>query len=308
MKTAILFPGQGVQAIGMAKDFVDNYQEAREIFMLADETLKRDITKLVMEGNIDDLNITRNTQPAIITAEMAMLKVFQKFSNLGDVTAGLSLGEYSSLIYSEAIRFEDALPLVEKRGELMLQGDKGMMAAIIGFDRRKLVEICEGLTLAGDYVVPANFNSMEQIVISGTVGGVEKAMKIFEEQGAGRVIPLNVASPFHTKLLEKASIGLGTLLKDVQISKPKIPVYFNTIADTEEDPDKIRALLTRQVMSSVLWVDTMVRMLESGVDTFIEIGPGKTLSGFLKRMPYEYKVYNVNNIATLEKTIETIGG
>ena len=166
MKTAIIFPGQGTQAIGMAKDFVDKYSEAKDIFMLANETLNRDLYKLVMEGDIDELNITRNTQPAIITAEMAMLEVFKKHINIGDVTAGLSLGEYSSLIFSKALKFTDALPLVEKRGELMLAGGKGRMAAIIGYDREKLIDVCQKLTAEGDYVVPANFNSMEQIVIS----------------------------------------------------------------------------------------------------------------------------------------------
>lgn len=307
MKTAIIFPGQGVQAIGMGKDFLENYEEARTIFQRADEILKRDIQKLVMEGDIHDLNVTRNTQPAIITAEMAMLAVFRKYSNLGDVTAGLSLGEYSSLILSDVISLEEALPLVEKRGELMLGGQGGKMAAVIGFDREKLIGICADITAQGAYVVPANFNSMEQIVISGTIEGVDKAMSIMEAQGA-RVVPLNVASPFHTNLLEKASIGLGELLKSVDLRTPKIPVYFNATARTEEDPAAIRTLLTKQVMSSVLWVDTMVTMLESGVDTFIEIGPGRTLAGFLKRMPYEYKVYNINNIATLEKTLEAIGG
>ena len=307
MKTAIIFPGQGTQAIGMAKDFVDNYSEAKDIFMLANETLNRDLYKLVMEGNIDELNITRNTQPAIITAEMAMLEVFKKHINIGDVTAGLSLGEYSSLIFSKALKFTDALPLVEKRGELMLAGGKGRMAAIIGYDREKLIDVCQKLTAEGDYVVPANFNSMEQIVISGSASGVEKAMELIGADGA-RVVPLMVSSPFHTNLLESASIGLGQLLADVDIKKPEIPVYFNTIADIEEDPAKIKELLTRQVMSPVLWIDTMLKLLDNGVDTFIEIGPGKTLSGFLKRLPYEYKVYNINNIATLEKTITNLGG
>lgn len=307
MKTAILFPGQGVQTIGMARDFVENHPEAREVFEQSGDVLKRDILQLVMEGNIDDLNITRNTQPAIITAEIAMLKVFQKYIQIGDVTAGLSLGEYSSLIYSGAILFEDALPLVEKRGELMLQGGQGKMAAIIGFDRQKLVKICQDTTAAGAYVVPANFNSLDQIVISGTLEGVEQAMAKMGEQGA-RVIPLNVASPFHTNLLESASLGLEEMLKQVEINTPRIPVYFNTIADTCEDPLEIKKLLTRQVMSSVLWVDTMVKMLDSGVDTFIEIGPGKTLTGFLKRMPYEFKVHQVNNLASLEKTVENLGG
>ncbi len=307
MKTAIIFPGQGTQAIGMAKDFVDKYSEAKDIFMLANETLNRDLYKLVMEGDIDELNITRNTQPAIITAEMAMLEVFKKHINIGDVTAGLSLGEYSSLIFSKALKFTDALPLVEKRGELMLAGGKGKMAAIIGYDREKLIDVCQKLTAEGDYVVPANFNSMEQIVISGSASGVEKAMEQIGADGA-RVVPLMVSSPFHTNLLESASIGLGQLLADVDIKKPEIPVYFNTIADTEEEPAKIKELLTRQVMSPVLWIDTMLKLLDNGVDTFIEIGPGKTLSGFLKRLPYEYKVYNINNIATLEKTITNLGG
>lgn len=307
MKIAIIFPGQGTQAIGMAKDFVDKYSEAKDIFMLANETLNRDLYKLVMEGNIDELNITRNTQPAIITAEMAMLEVFKKHINIGDVTAGLSLGEYSSLIFSKALKFTDALPLVEKRGELMLAGGKGRMAAIIGYDREKLIDVCQKLTAEGDYVVPANFNSMEQIVISGSASGVEKAMELIGADGA-RVVPLMVSSPFHTNLLESASIGLGQLLADVDIKKPEIPVYFNTIADIEEDPAKIKELLTRQVMSPVLWIDTMLKLLDNGVDTFIEIGPGKTLSGFLKRLPYEYKVYNINNIATLEKTITNLGG
>ena len=307
MKTAIIFPGQGVQAIGMAKDFVDNFQEAKDVFSLANEVLKRDIYKLVMEGTIDDLNITINTQPAIISAEIAMLKVFLKHKVIGDVTAGLSLGEYSSLIFSGALKLEDALPLVEKRGELMLQGQKGKMAAVIGADRQKVIDICRIVSITGDFVVPANFNSLEQIVISGDVKGVEKAIPKLEAIGA-RVVPLNLTSPFHTKLLKSASIGLGELLKDVDIMKPQIPVYFNAIAETENDPLLIKELLTKQVSKPVLWVDTMIKMLESGVDTFIEIGPGKTLAGFLKRMPYDFKVYNVNNLATLEKTLTSLGG
>lgn len=307
MKTVIIFPGQGAQSIGMAKDFVDNFKEAKDVFMLANETLNRDLYKLVMEGDIDDLNITKNTQPAIITAEMAMLEVFLKHLKIGDATAGLSLGEYSSLIFSRAMKFTDVLPLVEKRGELMLSGGKGKMAAIIGYNREKLIGICKKITQEGYYVVPANFNSMEQIVISGSKEGVEKAMEAIEAEGA-RVVPLNVASPFHTNLLEEASIGLGKLLEKVEIKKPEIPVYFNAIAEVEEDPEKIKGLLTSQVMSSVLWIDTMLKMLNSGVDTFIEIGPGKTLTGFLKRLPYEYRVYNINNIGTLEKTLNNLGG
>lgn len=189
----------------------------------------------------------------------------------------------------------------------MLAGGKGKMAAIIGYDRDKLIDVCKDITNKGNYVVPANFNSMAQIVISGSTTGVDKAMEVFENDGA-RVVPLNVSSPFHTNLLESASIGLGEILGGVEIKRPEISVYFNTIADTVSDPKKIKELLTKQVMSPVYWIDTMLKMLDSGVDTFVEIGPGKTLAGFLKRLPYEYKVYNVNNIKTLEKTLESLGG
>ena len=310
MKVALIFPGQGVQQVGMGKEFIYQFSSAQKVFDEASTILNKDMTDLVLNGPEDVLNITSNTQPAIVTITMAMLAVFRERFSMCHGTAGLSLGEYSSLIASGALSLEEALPLVERRGKLMLNAvpeGKGGMAAVIGYNRSKLVDVCKVVRDSGSYVAPANFNSLQQIVISGEKEGVLKASQILTEDGA-RVIPLNVAAPFHTPLLEKASIGLGELLQKVDIKEPTIPLYFNAIGGRESDPEAIKTLLTKQVMSFILWVDTMEAMLKDGYDTFIEIGPGKTLAGFLKKMPYEYTVHNVNNIKTLEKTLEKIGG
>ena len=310
MKVALIFPGQGVQQVGMGEDFIHAFPSAKKVFDEASAILNKDMTALVLKGPEDVLNITSNTQPAIVTTTMAMLAVFRAHFSKCDGTAGLSLGEYSSLIAGGALSLEEALPLVERRGELMLNAvpdGQGGMAAVIGYDRNQLVEICKNIREDGNYVAPANFNSLQQIVISGEKEGVLKASKLLSADGA-RVIPLNVAAPFHTPLLEKASLGLGELLQNVNIKKPSVPLYFNATGSRESNPDTIKTLLTRQVMSPVFWVDTMEAMLKDGYDTFIEIGPGKTLAGFLKKMPYEYTVHNVNNIKTLEKTVEKIGG
>ncbi|AMP21278.1 hypothetical protein AZF37_09095 [endosymbiont 'TC1' of Trimyema compressum] len=310
MKVALIFPGQGVQKVGMGEEFIHQFPSAQKVFDEASTILNKDMTDLVLNGPKDVLNITSNTQPAIVTTTMAMLAVFRERFSMCHGTVGLSLGEYSSLIASGALSLEEALPLVERRGELMLNAvpeGKGGMAAVIGYNRSKLVNVCKVVRDSGSYVAPANFNSLQQIVISGEKEGVLKAGQILAEDGA-RVIPLNVAAPFHTPLLEKASIGLGKLLQKVDIKEPTIPLYFNAIGGRESDPESIKTLLTKQVMSPVLWVDTMEAMLKDGYDTFIEIGPGKTLAGFLKKMPYEYTVHNVNNIKTLEKTLEKIRG
>lgn len=310
MKVALIFPGQGVQHVGMGEDFIENYPVAKAVFEKASDILNKDMIKLVLEGPEEALNITSNTQPAIVTTTMAMLAVFRQQFSKCDGTAGLSLGEYSSLIASGALTLEAALPLVERRGELMLNAvpaGSGGMAAVIGYDRDKLIKICEAVRMSGAYVAPANFNSLQQIVISGEKEGVEKATAMLSEDGA-RVIALNVAAPFHTPLLSKASIALGELLDNITIKEPEVPMYFNVTGARQDNPEVIKTLLTGQVMAPVLWVDTMEAMLKDGYDTFVEIGPGKTLAGFLKKMPYDYTVYNVNNVKTLEKTLEKIGG
>lgn len=317
MKVAILFPGQGVQSVGMAEDIIGSFKVARDVFSEATEVLGKDILDLVLSGPEEELNKTNNTQPAILTVTRAITEVFKESFKTFDVTAGLSLGEYSSLVFSGALSFKEALPLVEKRGNLMINalplGEDGLgsgkMAAVLGAKRDELVSICDQITLkgAGYFVAPANFNSLDQIVISGEIKGVDLAGSELEALGV-KVIPLNVAAPFHTPLLLKASQGLKEELEKINIKSPQIPMYFNSIGRRESDPLKIKELLTAQVMSPVLWVDTMIDMLENGVDTFIEVGPGKTLSGFLKRMPYDYQVYQVNNMKTLEKTLSKLGG
>ena len=310
MKVALIFPGQGVQQVGMGAEFIKEFPSAKKVFDEASAILNKDMTDLVLNGPEDVLNITSNTQPAIVTTTMAMLAVFREHFSMCHGTAGLSLGEYSSLVASGALSLEEALPLVERRGELMLNAvpeGQGGMAAVIGYDRNQLIKICKEVRDSGAYIAPANFNSLQQIVISGEKEGVLKASHLLSEDGA-RIIPLNVVAPFHTPLLEKASIGLGELLQNVDIKEPTVPLYFNATGGKESNPETIKTLLTRQVMSPVLWVDTMETMLKDGYDTFIEIGPGKTLAGFLKKMPYEYTVHNVNTIKTLEKTLEKIGG
>lgn len=310
MKVALIFPGQGVQKVGMGKEFIYQFPSAKKVFDEASNILNKDMVDLVLNGPENALNITSNTQPAIVTTVIAILTVFREQFSICHGTAGLSLGEYSSLIASGALSLEKVLPLVQRRGELMLsavQKGKGCMAAVIGYNRIKLVDICKVVRESGSYVAPANFNSFQQIVISGEKEGILKASQIFIEDGA-QVIPLNITAPFHTPLLKKASIGLGELLKEVDIKEPTIPLYFNVTGKRESNPDVIKTLLTKQVMSPVLWIDTMESMLKDGYDTFIEIGPGKTLTSFLKNMPYGYTVYNVNNIKTLEKTLKKIGG
>ena len=310
MRIALIFPGQGVQQVGMGEEFIRQFPSARKVFDEASNILNKNMIELILNGPEDVLNITSNIQPAIVITTIAMLAVFRDQFSICHGTAGLSLGEYSSLIASGAISLEKALPLVKKRGELMLNvisEGKYEMAAVIDYNRSKLVDVCKMIRDSGNYVVPANFNSLQQIVISGEKEGVLRASQIFTKDGA-RVISLNIAAPFHTPLLEKASIDLGELLQNVDIKEPTIPLYFNVTGERESDPEVIKTLLTKQIMSPVLWVDTMEAMFKDGYDTFIEIGPGKTLANFFKNMPYEYTVYNVNNIKTLERTLEKIGG
>lgn len=311
MKTAIIFPGQGVQKIGMGEDFYNEFSETREVFEIASNTLKKDMKKMIFSGSEEEINITSNTQPSIITATVGMLNVFKKYINFETVTSGLSLGEYSSLIYSQSITLEDALPLVEKRGELMInsvESGKGKMAAVLGYDKDNIIKICDEVSKKNnEYIQPANYNSKDQIVISGHSKSCMEVVKILQEKDV-KVIPLNVLSPFHTPLLEKASVGLKFELDKIEIKEPNIPMYFNRTGNIETGSENIKKLLEEQVMNPVLWHNTMINMLESGIQRFIEIGPGKTLSGFLKKLPYEYEVLQVNSLSTLEKTINKIGG
>lgn len=306
-KIAFLFPGQGAQYVGMGKDLYDNIPECKEIIDKGEELLQMPIRKLLFEGPEDELMATQNSQPAILLASLVVLKALQINGIEADYTAGLSLGEYGSLIYSGALSFEDGLKLIKERGRIMgtaLPDGLGKMAAILKLDDEKLkilleraceYGICEG----------ANFNCPGQIVVSGENEAIDKAVEIANELG-GRGIPLNVSGPFHSSLLEGASDEFYETIKQVDIGKLNKIVYSNVKGEQYNSDDDIRYLLKKHIMTSVLFEKSIRNMIDKGVDTFIEVGPGKALKGFVKKIDRKLTVYNVEDIESLNKTIEEI--
>ncbi|SKA78112.1 [acyl-carrier-protein] S-malonyltransferase [Clostridium sp. USBA 49] len=306
-KVAFVFAGQGSQYVGMGKELADNIKVCYDIFDEADKALGFEISKICFEGPKDALDITENTQPAILTVSIACLKALEEKGIVPDVTAGLSLGEYSALVCSGVLNFSDAVRLVKKRGKFMQEAvpiGVGTMAAILGLDAEDVRKICAE---AGDkgIVEPANFNCPGQIVIGGEIAAVEAASKIAKERGA-KVIPLSVSAPFHTSMLESAAEKLKEELKNVELNNINIPYITNVTAQYVEETSEIKGLLEKQVKSSVLWENSIRRMLEDGVDTFVELGPGKVLSGFIKKINRKVKVLNVEDLKSLEKTLEIL--
>jgi [acyl-carrier-protein] S-malonyltransferase len=301
-KIAFVFPGQGAQYFGMGKDFYDNSSEARKIFDKASELGNINIKQLCFEEN-EQLNITQYTQIAMLTVCSAILKEIESRQFKPQVCAGLSLGEYSALVAVDILSFEDAFKIVQKRGIYMQEAVPvgGAMSAIIGFDTQKIEEICnetEGI------VQIANYNCPGQIVISGEEAAVEAAGAAMSEAGAKRVIKLNVSGPFHSKMLKEAGRKLREALEYANINEVTIPYVCNVTADYVTEKAPIAELLERQVSSSVKWQQSVEKMLENGVDTFIEIGPGRTLSGFIKKIDRNVKVINIDKYEDLEKLAE----
>jgi [acyl-carrier-protein] S-malonyltransferase len=307
-KIACIFPGQGAQYPGMGKEIADNYVEAMRIFDLASERLGIDMRKLCFEGNEEELKKTENTQPSILTASIAMLEVLKLRGIEPHVTAGLSLGEYSALVASKAISFVDAVELVKNRGKYMQEAvpvGEGTMAAIMGLEREAVGEC---LKMASGYgiVEAANYNCPGQIVIAGHTRAVEKACTIMKERGAKRAIMLPVSAPFHSSLLKPAGEKLAMDLEKLDIRDNEMPVVSNVNAQVIMDKYQIKKCLIEQVSSSVLWEDSIRHMIDMGVDTFIEVGPGKSLSAFVKKIDKSLYVYNVEDIESLENTIVSI--
>lgn len=304
-KIAFLFSGQGAQYIGMGKDFYDNYSIAKEVFNNADAVLGYDISKICFQGPEEELVKTENTQPAILATSIAILRVIEEELSLkANVTAGLSLGEYTSLVYSEALSFDDAIKLVNKRGKYMQEAvplGKGTMAAIMGLDRDNVNEVIGEASQYG-LVEGANYNCPGQIVISGEILAVEKACELAKAKGAKRAMVLPVSAPFHSSMLKNAGDKLNNELKDVKFSKPIINVISNVNGKYINDNKDIKDLLIKQVSNSVLWEDTIELMLRDGIDIFIEIGPGKALTGFAK------KIAKANNIKVNCINVENISG
>ena len=307
-KIACIFPGQGAQYPGMGKELAQNYKEAMNIFDLASERLGIDMKKLCFEGDEEELKKTENTQPSILTVSIALLEVLKLKGIEPQIAAGLSLGEYSALVASKAISFADAVALVKKRGKYMQEAvpaGEGTMAAIMGIERESVMEC---LKMASGYgiVEAANFNCPGQVVIAGHTRAVEKACSILKERGARKAIMLPVSAPFHSSLLKPAGEKLAAELENVNISDNELPVVSNVNAQVIMNKYEIKRCLIEQVSSSVLWEDSIRRMIDLGVDTFIEVGPGRTLSAFVKKIDKSLYVHNVENIETMENTIVSI--
>lgn len=297
-----MFPGQGSQFVGMAKDLYDSFNSVRETYATAGEILGFDLANICFEGPEDELRQTRATQPAIFVHSVILSRFLKEKGWSFDMAAGHSLGEYSALCAANAFTFENGLKLVKARAELMQKAGEispGTMAAVIGLDANTLNDICSQASVAG-VVQIANFNSPSQIVISGTVAGVEKAMAVAREKGAKRVVQLVVGGAFHSRLMEFAISDLGQALDAVEVSSVDIPVYSNVTAQPVTQPDDIKDLLKRQLTSPVKWVDIIGNMIEDGATEFYEVGPGSVLTGLLRRINREVSGRAINSVEALE--------
>ena len=305
MKTAFLFPGQGAQKCGMGESFAKHDEAAKKVYENASRLLDLDMEELVFTEN-KKLDMTEYTQAAMVTTGIAMLKVIEKTALKADVCAGLSLGEYEALYLAKAISEEDAIVLARHRGKLMQEAvplGVGTMAAVLNLDAAVIEDCLKDI----ENVWIANYNCPGQIVISGTVTAVEKAGEKLKEAGAKRVLPLNVSGPFHSGLLKPAGDKLYEYLKNVEIKKPTIPYVANYTAEFVCDDKDIKELLRKQVFGSVRFEQSIRNMLKEGVDTFIEIGPGKVLSGFVKKIDKEAKVYSIETVEDMNNVIKELG-
>lgn len=304
-RIACVFPGQGSQCIGMAKEFHDAYAPAKEVFQEASDILNINIAKLCFKGPTAILNLTQNTQPAILTASVAILKsIEQEISLKPSFLAGHSLGEYTALVMSGAIDFKDAVRLVALRGRFMQDAVPqgiGAMAAIIGLAGDVVERICINVSSENSIVVPANFNSPEQTVISGHKEAVEKASVEAKEKKAKMVIPLPVSVPSHSPLMKPAAEKLSKELALIEISHLNIPVITNVEAEPLLSKEKVRGLLEKQLYSPVRWVESVKRMKQEGIDTIVEIGPGRVLTGLIKRIDSSIKTLNIEKLVDLKQ-------
>ena len=306
-KIAFLFPGQGAQYINMGKSLYENINECKEIFDKGEEILEMPIKDIIFGGSEETLKSTKYNQPAILLTSLACQKALELEGIEADYVAGLSLGEYSGLVYSGIVSFEDGVKLVKTRATIMDEGIEegvGSMAAVMKLNKEKVNTLLEEASKFG-VVEAANYNCPGQVVITGEVDAIRESVSIAKNLG-GLCIPLKVSGPFHSSLYEEASFKYYESIKDVEINEPKKVMYSNVLGKPYSKQDDIRDLLRKQIMSPVLFEDSINHMLDQGIDTFIELGPGKTLSGFVKKIDKKANVYNIEDLDTLKSTVEKI--
>lgn len=307
MKLAFMFPGQGSQTAGMGKDIYDNYEEAREIYDKVSKILDIDMCKLCFESTMEELSKTENTQIAIATMSLSILAVLEKHGIKAEIATGLSLGEYVALMYSGILSIEDGMKLLKQRGYFMgnlVPDENYAMAAIMGLGANVIEEVCKKEIQEGSFVVPANYNYSGQIVISGNEEAVDKCMEIFKENGAKKVIKLKTGGPFHTIKLQKASEEFAKYLENIKFNEPRIDVIKNIDGSIYSKENNIKEILAKHIVSPVRFDKAIELMNTRGIDTYVEIGPGKALSGFVKRELENANVYTLNNLDSLNKFLE----
>ena len=306
-KIAFLFPGQGAQYINMGKSLYENINECKEIFDKGEEILEMPIKDIIFDGSEETLKSTKYNQPAILLTSLACQKALELEGIEADYVAGLSLGEYSGLVYSGVVSFEDGVKLVKSRATIMDEGIEegvGSMAAVMKLSKEKVDTLLKEASKFG-VVEAANYNCPGQVVITGEVDAIRESVSIAKALG-GLCIPLKVSGPFHSSLYEEASFKYYESIRDIEINEPKKVMYSNVLGKPYSKQDDIRDLLRKQIMSPVLFEDSINHMLDQGIDTFIELGPGKTLSGFVKKIDKKANVYNMEDLDTLKSTVEKI--
>jgi [acyl-carrier-protein] S-malonyltransferase len=302
LKTAFLFPGQGAQYPGMGLDFYEKYPAAKAVFEQAAVTLGEELLEVIFSGPEDKLQQTEFTQPAILTVSVAIYRSLEKLGIKPSGLAGLSLGEYSALVAADSLTFAEALPLVQKRGIYMQEAvpaGEGSMVAIMGVANEKIESICLEAGMEG-VVAPANYNCPGQVVISGQAGAVNRAVELAREAGAKRITALKVSAPFHCSLLSSVEDKLACELSRVSVKRPSAPLVFNVSAEFARDSELIKSNLIRQVSSPILWEQSIRVLIESGIEQFIGIGPGNSLSRLMKRIAPELKTFSVEKTDDLE--------